>query len=188
MKLNIFLATIALGCILACNQNKTIQKENSEISINALQQRGEYLVTISGCSDCHSPKVMTSFGPIPDSTRLFSGHRSNSKPLEVSKDAFNKGWALFNHENTMLATPYFVSYSANITSDSTGIGLWSYEQFKTALTKGKWKGLEGSRELLPPMPWPNYASMDEDDIKAIFTFLKQTKPVRNIVPNSAIIK
>ena len=37
-------------------------------------RRGEYLVTVSGCNDCHTPWKMGPNGPEPDRTRLLSGH------------------------------------------------------------------------------------------------------------------
>jgi len=42
--------------------------------------------------------------------------------------------------------------------------------------------MDGARQLLPPMPWPVYRNMTDEDLKAIFAYLKTTKPVRNIVP------
>lgn len=75
-----------------------------------------------------------------------------------------------------------VSFSANLTSDSTGIGGWTEEQFAKALRQGKSKGLDGNRQLLPPMPWPNYITLTDADMKAIFAYLKSTKPVKNVVP------
>lgn len=171
--------------VLSCGKEKEKYTSDS-ISNDSLVSRGKYLVAVTGCADCHTPKVMTPMGPVLDTLLLFSGHRSDAKPLELSKDAFEKGWVLFNTENTMLATSGFTSYAANITSDDTGIGTWSYEQFKIALTKGKWKGLEGSRDLLPPMPWQNYAKMSDEDLQAIFAFLKSTKPVENVVPATVL--
>jgi hypothetical protein len=173
---------LVYGFILSSCSNHAKTAEAPAIPQDSLVRRGAYLVTLAGCGDCHSPKVMTAMGPVPDTTRLFSGHRSSLPVPEVSKDAFAKGWALFNGENTSMATPGFVSFSANISSDTTGIGAWTFAQFKTAMTKGKYKGLAGGRDLLPPMPWPNYAQMREEDLQAIFSFLKSTKPVHNIVP------
>ncbi len=42
--------------------------------------------------------------------------------------------------------------------------------------------VKGARKLLPPMPWMNYSKMTDDDVKAIFAYLKTIKPVKNIVP------
>ncbi|MFT3843463.1 MAG: diheme cytochrome c-553 [Lacibacter sp.] len=158
----------------------------SEISNDSLIKRGEYLVATIGCGDCHSPKVMTAMGPVPDTTRLLSGHRSDAKMPPVNEAALKEGWVLFYPENTAMVSPLGISYAANITSDSTGIGNWTFNQFVIAMTKGKYKGLEGSRNLLPPMPWPNFAHMSNDDLKSIYAYLKSTKPVNNIVPVAQI--
>jgi hypothetical protein len=50
------------------------------------------------------------------------------------------------------------------------------------LRKGKWKGIEQNRSLMPPMPWQSFAQLKDQDIKAIFAYLKSTKPVKNLVP------
>ncbi len=190
MKRTIFFLTSAFASafiILSCaDTTQGIQKES--ISKDSMIKRGAYLVNIAGCGDCHSPKVITAMGPVPDTTKLFSGHRAESESNEISTDAFAKGWMLFNGENTSLATPGFISYAANITSDSTGIGLWSFQQFKTAMTKGKWKGLENGRDLLPPMPWMNYKEMSKEDLQAIFAYLQSTKPIKNVVPAPVWVK
>lgn len=89
---------------------------------------------------------------------------------------------MFNEDLTAAAGPWGVSFAANITSDATGAGSWQEENFILALRKGKFKGLEGSRNLLPPMPWQNFSQMTDDDLKAIYTFLQSTKPVNNVVP------
>jgi hypothetical protein len=78
--------------------------------------------------------------------------------------------------------PWGVSFAANLTSDQTGIANWPEENFIRALKEGKFKGIEGGRALLPPMPWQNFARTPDEDLKAIFAYLKSTKPVRNLVP------
>lgn len=159
-------------------------KEESRIPLNNsldLSKKGEYLVTVGGCHDCHSPKVFTAQGPVPDESRLLSGHPSDM-PVASYPPGIIKDWVLFNAHNTAIAGPWGVSFSANITSDDTGVGLWKEEQFIKAMREGKYKGLDGSRPLLPPMPWPNFAKMTDEDLKAIFAYLKSTKPVRNVVP------
>ncbi|GAB1443700.1 hypothetical protein MASR2M39_25420 [Ignavibacteriales bacterium] len=57
------------------------------------------------------------------------------------------------------------SFAANLTSDATGIGTRTEEQFIKALREGN-KGLDNTRPLLPPMPWQSYAKMTDDDLKA----------------------
>ncbi len=81
--------------------------------------------------------------------------------------------------------PWGIYYAANITSDSTGIGNWTEEQFLLYLRKGKYKGLATNRTLLPPMPWPGLSLLSDDELKAIFAYLKSTKPIINVVPAAA---
>ena len=56
------------------------------------------------------------------------------------------------------------------------------EQFKTALTQGKYKGLENGRPIMPPMPWQNFAKMDPADMQSLWAYLRSLKPVNNVVP------
>ena len=59
---------------------------------------------------------------------------------------------------------------------------WTEDQFKRALKQGLYKCLEGSRPLLPPMPWQNFKNITDEDVHAMFMYLKSTKPVVNVVP------
>jgi len=168
--------------LMSCSEsskNEIVQP--TDLSQEQLIERGAYLVNTSACHDCHSPKVMTPKGPEPDPERLLSGYPANEPMPEVNTDMLNS-WILFNQQLTSAVGPWGVSFAANITSDETGIGNWTEEQFLTAIRKGKYKGLEGSRPLLPPMPWQVYRNMIDQDLKAIFAYLKSTKPVHNIVP------
>lgn len=87
---------------------------------------------------------------------------------------------------TAAAGPWGISYAANITSDETGIGAWKEEQFKKSVREGKLKGLDGARPLLPPMPWQNFRKLTDLDLKAIYTFLQSTTPVKNVVPQPVL--
>lgn len=42
--------------------------------------------------------------------------------------------------------------------------------------------------LLPPMPWPNYRNLNDEDMNGIFAFLKSPKPVKNLVPEAKQLK
>ncbi|MBK9017330.1 MAG: hypothetical protein IPM82_26570 [Saprospiraceae bacterium] len=42
--------------------------------------------------------------------------------------------------------------------------------------------MDGSRPLLPPMPWFVYKNLSDEDISSIFAYLKSLPPVSNIVP------
>ena len=177
------LVSIMATCIVSCNNSDT-KKEATQgaISNDSLIKRGAYLVAISGCDDCHTPKKMGAMGPEPDMELRLSGYRSDVPLPPVDTNVIKKGWALGNAELTGWAGPWGASFAANITSDETGIGSWTEEQFKKALTQGKWKGMDSNRTLLPPMPWQGFSNLTDEDVKAIFAFLKSTKPVKNIEP------
>jgi len=162
-----------------------LAKNTAQISLDntdALIKKGEYLVTIAGCGDCHTPKIMGKQGPEPDPNHWLGGH-----PASINLPKVNKGelssWVLFNMTNTAAVGPWGVSFAGNISSDESGIGTWTEEQFFTAMREGKYKGLKTARPLLPPMPWPNYIQMTDQDLRAIFAYLKSTKPVKNVVPD-----
>ena len=150
---------------------------------NDILERGKYLVEILGCHDCHSPKRLGPQGPEIIPELHLSGYPSDRPVGKVIPGFLEQNdWILFGSDGTAAAGPWGISFAANITSDESGIGSWSYEQFKIALTQGKYKGLENGRPLLPPMPWFNYSDMKEDDLEAIFQYLKSTPAVRNLVP------
>jgi hypothetical protein len=79
--------------------------------------------------------------------------------------------------------PWGTTFAANLTPDDTGIGTWTETQFKNALTHGKLKGLNGSRMIMPPMPWQNFVALKDKDVKAIYYYLKSLPPYKNIVPS-----
>lgn len=175
----LFLITIY---ITSCDEN--IGKEAIQAKESFLQdtiERGKYLVRIGGCGDCHSSKAFGPEGRKENEEVLLGGYQpGDSFPVPNKKMVQHS--VVFNQQNTAFAGPWGISYAANITSDDSGIGAWTYEQFELAMREGKYMGLEGSRTLLPPMPWPNYRNMADTDMKAIFAYLKHTKPVNNIVP------
>lgn len=147
---------------------------------------GEHLVLITGCNDCHTPKKMGANGPEPDMSLMLSGHPANmpAPPLDA-KEAAQKGLAA-TQTLTGWVGPWGISYAANITADSTGIGAWTEAQFMKAVKEGKYKGLDNTRPLLPPMPWQNFAFFSDDEIKAMFAYLKSTPPVHNVVPEAVL--
>ena len=121
-------------------------------------------------------------GPEVIEELMLSGYPSERVLPEISSDALQKGWMLMNEDLTAFVGPWGVSFASNLTSDDTGIGNWTLEQFKIALKKGKSKGLETGRDLLPPMPWQNFAHLTDEDLKAVFYYLQSTKPINNVVP------
>ncbi len=186
MKKSTYLIQALLGVLIlfpSCtNSPKPEVAAEIEHTPGDLVKRGEYLVTIMGCNDCHSPKSMGPQGPQIIPELLLSGYPADRPLLNVNDAAIKNGWALINEDITMAAGPWGVSFAANLTSDPTGIGSWTEENFKRALKEGKYKGMPGGRTLLPPMPWFNFANISDEDVSAIFAYLKSTNPVRNVVP------
>ncbi|KFG70349.1 c-type cytochrome [Microvirga sp. BSC39] len=145
-------------------------------------KRGEYLVSIAGCHDCHTPWTTGSAGPEPDMKRALSGHPQD---LTISAPAtLSPPWSgAMNPTSTAWSGPWGVSFSANLTSDpETGVLRdFSEQQFIQTIRTGRHQGQ--GRPILPPMPWPAYANMTDDDLKAVFAYLRQVPPVKNKVPD-----
>ncbi|TNJ44638.1 diheme cytochrome c-553 [Tamlana fucoidanivorans] len=169
----------------ACQSKKEEQKAYQPVSASAInpEKRGKYLVDTNGCHDCHSPKKFTERGMEVDTTRILSGHPAN-EALPPFDPETAKSYILFSIGLTSATGPWGTSFAANLTPDATGIGTWSEEQFLTCIKKGLYKGLENSRPLLPPMPWEHYKNFTNDDLKAIFAYLKSIPAVENAVPNN----
>ena len=143
-------------------------------------QRGEYLVKIMGCNDCHTPWKMGPQGPEPDMTRFLSGHPEQIGPLPNAKAAEPFLWSGFP-TNTAFSGPWGVSYAFNLTPEqNTGLGIWTEEMFMKTIRTGRHMGV--SRPINPPMPWPAYRNASDDDLKAIYAYLRTIKPIVNHVP------
>jgi mono/diheme cytochrome c family protein len=192
-----FLAACYLICCLIlffqCNEKRSMGADQSTAHVmppmkndyNGFKSQvawGEHLVIIGGCHDCHTPKKMSLHGPVLDSSLWLSGHQSQNPPLDVDRSALEAKGLSVTSDLTEWAGPWGVSYTANLTPDPTGIGNWTEEQFIYCLRNGKLKGLEGSRNLLPPMPWEMSGQMTDNELKAVFAYLKSIKPINNLVP------
>ncbi len=122
-------------------------------------ERGSYLVnTILACGNCHTPKT-------PDGAAI------------PEMDLAGGGLSF--------TTPAFDATAPNITSDrETGIGTWSDDDIKRALTKGArptQARLPGA-PLAAVMPAAFYKALLPDDLDSIVAYLRSLKPVRNEVP------
>jgi hypothetical protein len=158
-----------------------------------LVKRGSYLVTAGGCNDCHSPKRFDEKGMHIDSTRLLSGSPSQMQLPPFESNSLTPGnWIQMAPDVTAFVGPWGVSYAANLTPDSvTGIGAWSKEAFVKTIKTGRHLGLDDGRPILPPMPWENFALLEETDLEAIYTYLRSLPPINNKVmqpvnPNEAV--
>ncbi|MBO9684785.1 MAG: diheme cytochrome c-553, partial [Flavisolibacter sp.] len=176
---------IVAALLLSQCQNNDQPKVESIATTNyggyeSAEQWGEHLVTVSACHDCHSPKKMTPNGPEIDSSLLLSGHPSQMPDIGIDRKEMEQKGLGVTQDLTSWIGPWGISYTANLTSDASGIGNWTEGQFIYAIRNGKSKGMENSRTLLPPMPWQMYRNFSDNELKAIFAYLKSTKPIRNI--------
>jgi hypothetical protein len=177
----IAVASVAIALLIVSYTGPFITARSKPVSKDSLIKRGEYLVTIMGCNDCHTPFKMGPNGPEKDMDRMLSGH-PDFIPVSKFDTVTVKNWALMGLSGTAMIGPWGSSFAANLTPDATGIGNWTEAQFRKVFKEGKFKGLDGNRMILPPMPWENYVNVKDEDISAIFAYLKSRKPVHNVVP------
>lgn len=147
-------------------------------------ERGAYLVSIAGCNDCHTPMKMGAKGPEPDMSRMLSGHPDAMPALTSPPLAEGWLWA-GDATNTAFTGPWGISYATNLTPDvETGFGVYTEEAFIKAIRSGRHMG--AGRPIMPPMPWPAYRTMTDDDLKAIYAYLQTVPPVHNQVPAAVV--
>ncbi len=118
---------------------------------------GEYLVNLGGCRDCHTQQERGT----PKEGMLLAG-----------------GFVFHVGQFTVL--------SANITPEvETGLGSWSEQRFID-----KFRGYSGHTPETAPqatqanftlMPWTNLSRLTDQDLKALYAYLRTVKPVRNAV-------
>ena len=157
--------------------------ERAELTQEEVLKQGEHLVMSIGCDDCHTPKKYANGIPEPDMSKHLMGHPEGTKLPPYDQKTVDAGWTLGNQHFTAWVGPWGTSFSSNITPDTaTGIGNWTEENFFRAIREGKFHGAADSRPILPPMPWPSYRNLSDDELKAMFVYLKSIKPIKNTVP------
>jgi mono/diheme cytochrome c family protein len=140
-------AAVAAGLFAALPAASQADKDK------ALIARGDYLATMFGCKDCHTPGF---FYGAPDHRRELSGS-------EV-------GWH----------GPWGVTYPPNLTPDpETGLGKWTDDQILRALRTGV---RPDNTVLRPPMPWQNYSRMNDEDARALIAYLRSLPAIKHQEP------
>lgn len=116
-------------------------------------KRGEYMITLAGCGDCHTP--MNDRGEYLAHLRLAGGApiTGSGRPMAASR---------------------------NLTPSDDGIPYYTEDLFLEVLRTGRVK----ERQLSDLMPWKYYSGMTDEDLKAIFAYLKTVKPVDHFVDNA----
>jgi cytochrome c553 len=143
-------------------------------------ERGKYLVMLADCGNCHTPKVMSPAGLVPDETRLLSGHPAGE--AVSAAPAVDAGWMAVRLDRTAFSGPWGISFPRNLTPDqATGLGSWTEEMFIKTLRLGKHQG-EG-RDLLPPMILQGVRRASDEDLRAIWAYLQSIPPIDNAVPD-----
>jgi len=143
--------------------------------------RGKYLVTIAGCNDCHTPLKMGENGPEPDFSRMLSGH-PESVVVKSAARVPDEPWLVTTTATTTAwSGPWGVSFTANLTPDpETGLGRWTFRNFRDTIRTGRHMGR--GRAILPPMPIPMYKHMTDEDLEAVFGYLRTIPAIKNRVP------
>lgn len=178
--LSVFFVVVFAALVLVqagCNTSK----EEKVLSKDEQIQKGEYLVQLGGCNHCHSPKVMTEMGPMPDTTRLLSGNPEDQPVADLDPAMLaSKSWIHTTMGLTAWIGPWGISYAQNLTPDpETGLGSWTEDLFIKALRSGKHMG--AGRPILPPMPWQDISKLTDNDLKYIFAYLQSLPPIHNKV-------
>jgi len=124
--------------------------ETVQADLSTPVSRGEYLVNLSVCSECHTPRKQGR----PNATMKFGGGQSFDPSGKI--------------------------VSPNITPDATGIGNYTEDMFVKVMRTG----YVGKRQLSTVMPWQFYGGQTDEDLKAMYAYLRTLPPVSHRVDNT----
>jgi mono/diheme cytochrome c family protein len=79
----------------------------------------------------------------------------------------------------VLESPAGPAAATNLTPDGTGL-LYDEAGFLTVMRTGQ----IGAAEMSPVMPWVFYRTMTDEDLKAIYAYLRTLEPVKHVVDNT----
>ena len=118
------------------------------------EKRGEYIVTLASCSDCHTP--MDDRGQFVPGMKFAGGNILKYGDARAPRAAMN------------------------LTPAPSGIPYYNEALFVETMRTGRVR----ERQLSDVMPWGHYRGMTDEDLKAIFAFLKTVTPVDHTVDNT----
>ncbi len=169
-KILLYLSSGALSLLVAaCALQSGQERIPSDWEQPTYLERGHYLVNYLGhCTGCHTP-----LGPNgqSDMSLFLSGvpakfAGAKAGPPQVAGFPGPRGARV---------------YAKNITPDGeTGIGRWSEAQFVRTFKTGV--SPAGVKYVISPMEWDIYANMKEEDVRAMYRYLRTVKPISNRVP------
>src|SRR5580658_11294278 len=111
----VFVSSSQFSCQQPAEQKPDSTAGPKQMSKAEMISRGKYLVTSSACGDCHTPKIFTAAGPVPDSTKLLSGHPATMPILPIDKKVLKPGnWVLIGPDLTSFVGPFGMSFAANL--------------------------------------------------------------------------
>jgi len=140
--------------------------------------RGAYLAHLARCVHCHSPRPATGSEHLRRRDMEFAGgRRFETKRYfdEIDDDPVRPP-----AEAARLDPPSFVT-SPNITQDPSGIPYFDEAIFIQTIRTGR---VAGRRPLTRAMLWFEFRKLTDDDLGAIFEFLRSVPPVRHRVNNA----
>lgn len=147
---------------------KTMPEKNDPQPVPDISDKvsyGNYLVYSASCGDCHTPRV---------------------KGESVPGKEFAGGFSIN-------ATPTNIITTANITPDpETGIGKWTKEdflnKFRAFRDPASYNAQVKEDQFQTFMPWSMFAGMTDEDLGAIYDYLRTVKPVNNKIEKFIVKK
>lgn len=109
--------------------------------------RGQYVVKIAGCNDCHTPGYAQGGGKVPTRQLLIGS-------------------------GMVFVGPWGTSYPTNL------------RLLMQDLTLEQWLQQARTTKALPPMPWYSLRSMSDNDLAAIYTYIRSLGPAGKPAPDA----
>jgi mono/diheme cytochrome c family protein len=136
-------AAFAAGMLVACAVAVAAEPSSG---LTPEVERGKYLVTITGCNDCHTAGYLVTHGKVDESKWLMG-------------DAL--GWS----------GPWGTTYAPNLRLTAAQL---SADEFATLARS----------PLRPPMPYFNLREMKDEDVRAIYAYLRHLGPAGEPAPKA----
>ncbi len=119
---------------------------------------GRYLTLVADCTGCHTA------WEAPLNPGVFGGGNLLERDVGSGKEKL-------------------AVFSRNITPDPSGIPYYDDALFIESMRTGKVR----ARELSPIMPWVVFENLPDEELKAMFAFLKTVPPVRHVVDKAEAV-